>query len=76
MQRSSSAAGCKGTTNITTVTKLPGGTIVADGKNVSLAHGLVVPITSGTGIFKGVTGTVAIAPAGMAEDVFNLTLPS
>jgi hypothetical protein len=72
---SADAPGCKGTTNLSTVTKLPGGTITAGGKNVSLSHGLVVPVVSGTGIFKGVTGTVAIAPKGDPEDVFTLKLP-
>jgi hypothetical protein len=57
------------------VTKLPGGTITAGGKNVSLAHGLIVPIESGTGIFKGASGSIAIAPAGVAEDVFTIKLP-
>ena len=37
--------------------------------------GIVVPVTGGTGIFKGVKGTIQIAPASVAEDVFNLTLP-
>jgi hypothetical protein len=72
---SSSAAGCNGTTNIFTVTSLPGGTISAGGNNVSLSKGIVVPVTSGTGIFKGVKGTIQIAPASVAEDVFNLKLP-
>lgn len=72
---SSSAAGCNGTTNIFTVTSLPGGTISAGGNNVSLSKGIVVPVTGGTGIFKGVKGTIQIAPASVAEDVFNLTLP-
>ncbi|HEY4347593.1 MAG TPA: hypothetical protein VGM80_08380 [Gaiellaceae bacterium] len=73
---SSSGAGCNGTTNIETITKLPGGTITAGGKNVSLSKGIIVPVTKGTGIFKGVTGTIAIAPASVAEDVFKLTLPA
>ena len=72
---STAAASCSGTTNLLTVTKLPGGTITANGLNVSLAHGLVVPIQSGTGIFKGVKGTISIAPQGVAEDVFNLVMP-
>jgi hypothetical protein len=74
-QCSSSATGCNGTTNLSTVTRLPGGTITAGGKNLSLAKGLIVPVQSGTGIFKGATGTISIAPAGVAEDVFKLTLP-
>ena len=73
---SSSAAGCSGTTNINTFTKLPGGTLTAGGQNVSLSKGIVVPIQSGTGIFKGATGSIDIAPASIAEDVFNLKLPA
>jgi hypothetical protein len=73
---SSSAAGCSGTTNLQTITKLPGGTITAGGKNVSLAKGLIVPVVSGTGIFKGVGGSIAIAPGLDPEDVFKLTLPA
>jgi hypothetical protein len=72
---STAAASCSGTTNLATVTKLPGGTITASGDNVSLSHGLVVPIQSGTGIFKGVKGNIQIAPQGVAEDVFNLVMP-
>ncbi len=72
----SAAPGCKGTTNLRTVTKLPGGTITAGGNNVSLARGLVVPIQSGTGIFKGVKGTVTIAPGEVPEDIFSVVLPS
>ena len=68
-------AECSGTTNLLTVTRLPGGTITANGQNVSLSHGLVVPIQSGTGIFKGVTGSISIAPQGVAQDVFHLKMP-
>jgi hypothetical protein len=73
---SASASGCSGTTNILTVTSLPGGTISAGGTNVSLSKGIVVPVTNGTGIFKGVKGSIQIAPSSTAEDVFKLTLPS
>jgi hypothetical protein len=72
---SSSSASCSGTADLTTVTKLPGGTISAAGKKISVSKGFIVPIQSGTGAFKGVTGTIDIAPDGQAEDVFNLTLP-
>ncbi len=72
---SSSAAGCAGTTNIFTVTSLPGGTITAGSNNVSLSKGIIVPIQGGTGAFKGVKGTINIAPSGVAVDVFNLQLP-
>jgi hypothetical protein len=72
---SSSSASCSGTADLITVTKLPGGTISAAGKGLSVSKGFIVPIQSGTGAFKGVTGTIDIAPDGQAEDVFNLTLP-
>ena len=70
---SSSGAGCKGTTDIQTLSKLPGGTITANGSKVSLGHlPYVVPIVSGTGIFAGAKGTVLIAPSGAAEDVYDI----
>ena len=72
---SSNAAECSGTTNILTTTKLPGGTITANGINVSLANGIILPVQSGTGIFKGVKGTVYVAPGGDHVDVFKLQMP-
>jgi hypothetical protein len=71
---SSSSSGCKGTINLTTVTKLPGGTMTTSNQGVSLAHGLVVPITKGTGIFKGVKGTISIDPNSSSNDIYSLTL--
>jgi len=72
---SSNAASCSGTTNILTTTKLPGGTITANGINVSLSHGIILPVQSGTGIFKGVKGTVLVAPGGDRVDIFKLVMP-
>jgi hypothetical protein len=72
---SSNAAECNGSTNILTLTRLPGGTITANGINVSLAKGIILPIQGGTGIFKGVKGTVYVAPAGNHVDVFKLVMP-
>jgi hypothetical protein len=71
---SSSAAGCKGTINLNTLTKLPGGTMTTSNQGVSLAGGLVVPVVSGTGIFKNVKGTIAIDTGNNEEDVYKLTL--
>ena len=73
---SSSAASCSGTTNIQTVTRLPGGTITAGSNNISLSDGIIVPVQGGTGIFKGVSGTIQIAPLGVAVDVFHLVMPA
>jgi hypothetical protein len=72
---STNAAQCNGTTNILTVTKLPGGTITANGVNLSLAKGIILPVQGGTGIFKGVKGTVIVAPGGNHIDVFKLIMP-
>ena len=72
---SSSSASCSGTTNIQTVTTLPGGTITAGSSHVNVSNGITVPVESGTGIFKGVSGTIQIAPSGNAVDVFHLVVP-
>jgi hypothetical protein len=67
---------CDGTTTIRTFTRLPGGTLTAGGKNVSVSNGIVVPVRLGTGIFKGAKGTIDIAPASVREAVFSLQLPA
>jgi predicted small lipoprotein YifL len=72
---SSNAASCSGTTTILTTTKLPGGTITANGKNISLSNGIILPIQGGTGVFKGVKGKVFVAPGGDHVDVFDLIMP-
>jgi hypothetical protein len=72
---STAAAGCSGTTTIVTLTRLGGGTITAGAKSVSVSNGIVVPVQSGTGIFKGVTGRISIAPGGTPIEVFTLVLP-
>jgi hypothetical protein len=59
-------------TNI--LTRLPGGTITANRINVSLARDHPAD-QGGTGIFKGVKGTVYVAPAGNHVDVFKLVMP-
>jgi hypothetical protein len=73
---SSTAVGCKGTSTMDTLTTLPGGTITADGANVSLSHTpFVVPIQKGTGRFAGAKGSIAIAPNGNALSIYKITLP-
>ena len=59
-----------------TVTTFPGGTISAGGPHIAIHNGLLVPITKGTGVFKGVTGSILIAPNDAAESIYSLTLPS
>jgi hypothetical protein len=73
---SASTAGCTGSTALETVTTFPGGTITAGGPKIKLTTGLIVPITKGTGVFKGVTGSIVIAPGDNAESIYRLTLPS
>lgn len=73
---SASGAGCSGTTNLQTVTSFPGGTIKAGGAKIALSTGLIVPVESGTGIFKGATGSIDIAPGGQASSIYHLVIPS
>jgi|GEM_PF-3163576 hypothetical protein len=73
---SSGGGGCKGTTDIDTVTKLPGGSIVANGLDVPLAHPpYTVAISKGSGRFAGATGKVEIALGGKAYSLYDITLP-
>jgi hypothetical protein len=73
---STSGAGCTGTSDMDTLTKLPGGTITASGTNVPLSRfPFVVPIQKGTGRFAGASGSIAIAPAGNAESIYKIRLP-
>ena len=67
---------CDGTTNVNTFTRLPGGTLTAGGKHLSVSNGIIVPVKVGTGVFKGAKGTIDIAPASAHEAVFTLTLPA
>jgi hypothetical protein len=70
-----SGNGCKGTVDITTTTKLPGGTITAVVKGTPIRQPFIVKINKGTGRYKGAKGTVVIAPDGAARNIFKITLP-
>jgi len=67
--------GCKGTVDIDTMTKLPGGTITAGTKGVPIRQPFVVGIKSGTGRFAGAKGSIVIAPDGSAKNVYTIKLP-
>jgi hypothetical protein len=67
--------GCKGTVDINTMTKLPGGTITANSIGAPIRQPFVVAIKSGTGRYAGAKGSVTIAPDGAAKNVYNITLP-
>ena len=62
---------------VTTVAKLPGGTITADGSLRAAGYGAVsVAVVSGTGIFAGAHGTLTILPPTgpkTAVNVYRLT---
>ena len=47
---------CDGTTNINTFTRLPGGTLTAGGKNVSVTNGIIVPVELGHRDLQGRQG--------------------
>jgi hypothetical protein len=72
---SDTGSGCKGTVDIETMTKLPGGTITAVAKGTPIRQPFVVAISKGTGRYKGAKGNVVIAPNGAARNVYNITLP-
>src|SRR4051794_9150572 len=67
--------GCKGTVDIETTTKLPGGTITAVAKGTPIKQPFVVAISGGTGKYKGAKGHVVIAPDGAARNVYTIKLP-
>jgi hypothetical protein len=68
---------CVATADFDTVTTLPGGTVTAGGKSISIAKPtIVIPVTGGTGRYKGATGTVSISPTSTKLGTFALTLPS
>lgn len=68
--------GCAGTTDMWTVTRLPGGTISAASNRFPLGkRPFVVQVQNGTGAFKGAKGRVEIAAKGNAVTSIFLTLP-
>ena len=67
---------CVATADFTTVTTLPGGTVRAGGKGISIAYPeIVIPVTGGTGRYKGAHGTVSISPTSEKLSTYRLRLP-
>jgi hypothetical protein len=67
---------CHATADFTTVTALPGGTVKAAGKSISIANPeIVIPVTGGTGRYKGAHGTVSISPTSEKLSTYRLRLP-
>jgi len=68
---------CAGATaDIVAISRLPGGTITASENRVKLGRPpILVPITKGTGAFKGVTGMLAVGAASRPVNTYQLKLP-
>jgi hypothetical protein len=72
-----STESCAGATaDIVAISRLPGGTITASDDGVALGRPpIMVPITKGTGIFKGATGMLAVGAASRPINTYKLKLP-
>lgn len=72
-----STESCAGATaDITAISRLPGGTITATDKGVKLGRPpILIPITKGTGAFKGATGMLAVGAASSPINTYKLKLP-
>jgi hypothetical protein len=72
---SAGAGGCTGTTDVRTVTTLPGGTITATGTKLPIRTPFVVAVRGGTGRYAGARGRIVIAPGGAPRNVYKVTFP-
>jgi hypothetical protein len=72
-----STESCAGATaDIVAISRLPGGTITATDDGVPLGRPpIMVPITKGTGIFKGVTGMLSVGAASKPINTYKIKLP-
>jgi len=69
-------AKCDARADIATVSTLPGGKVLAGGRSVSIVSASIrVPVTAGTGRYKGVRGWVTISPSSSQISTFELTVP-
>jgi hypothetical protein len=72
-----STESCAGATaDITATSRLPGGTIVASETGVKLGRPpIIIPITKGTGVFKGAKGSIAVGAASAPFNTYHIVLP-
>ena len=72
-----STESCAGATaDIVAISRLPGGTITASENRVKLGKPpILIPITRGTGIFKGATGMLSVGAASRPINTYQLRLP-
>ena len=68
---------CAGATaDIVAISRLPGGTITASENRVKLGRPpILIPITKGTGAFKGATGMLSVGAESRPINTYKLTLP-
>lgn len=63
--------------DITAISRLPGGTVTGIEKHVELGRPpIVIPITSGTGAYKGASGEVTIGAASSPFNTYRIVLPA
>jgi hypothetical protein len=72
-----STESCAGATaDIIAISRLPGGTITASENRVKLGKPpILIPITKGTGAFKGVTGMLSVGAESRPINTYQLKLP-
>jgi hypothetical protein len=67
---------CVATADFATVTTLPGGTVRAGGRSISIATPSIrIPVTGGTGRFRNAHGYVTISPSSTQISTYVLTIP-
>ena len=75
-QCSSSKGTCVATADFDTVSTLPGGTVLASGRSISISDPTItIPVTGGSGRYVGATGTVTISPSSRKISTYELELP-
>jgi hypothetical protein len=72
-----STESCAGASaDIVAISRLPGGTITASEKSVKLGKPpILIPITTGTGAFKGATGMLSVGAESRPINTYKLKLP-
>lgn len=67
---------CDKTADFSSVSVLPGGTVLASGVGLSIANPTItIPVVGGTGRYAGASGTVTISPSSTKVSIYRLELP-
>jgi hypothetical protein len=76
IRRQCVVAGCVSTADFDTVTTLPGGKVIANGKSIPISSATItIPVTGGTGRYVGAKGSVTISPSRTKRSTYTLDLP-